>query len=116
VLSTFTTAGARTSGLIAGKATLPESDAAEDLAVGTYPNPANTQFVIQLKGSIPQGTASLWLRDMTGKAVWSKQQVQIDALKGMPVDVSKLAPGMYLLQILDEDGETVAVKKIIVSR
>lgn len=112
-LSTFTTA----TSLIAEKMATPSiTDEGTNAAITTYPNPANTQFTIQLSGSNMQGFASLWLRDMNGSIVWSKQQVQVDALKGMQVDVSKFAPGMYMLQIVDGDNEVITVKKIIISR
>ncbi|TKK65965.1 T9SS type A sorting domain-containing protein [Ilyomonas limi] len=92
------------------------TDEAADAVITTYPNPANTQFTIQLNGSRVQGLASLWLRDMNGSVVWNKQQVQADALRSMLVDVSKLAQGMYMLQIVDGNNETITVKKIIVAR
>ncbi len=113
VLDTFATTTANMSEMLAADMA---TDKGENITVTAYPNPAATRFVIQLNGSKLNGLATLWLRDMNGTVVWSKQQVQLDAIKGMQVDVSKLAAGIYSLQVVTGNNKLIAVKKVIISR
>ena len=112
VLNTFATSAS----FIAGSAQRSMTTESSAVGIATYPNPANTHFTVMLKDSHLTGLASLWLRDMNGTAVWSRQNVQFNSIKGTQVDVSKLAAGIYLLQIVNDKGEITGTRQIVVSR
>lgn len=81
-----------------------------------YPNPAKTQFTIQYNPSKTTGTVSLWLKNMNGLVVWNRNNIAATAAKGTIADVSTLPAGIYMLHITDHSNNTVAVKKVVVSR
>ena len=81
-----------------------------------YPNPAPTQFRLQLSGEPKAGsTVALLLKNANGETVWSNAKAPVSSLGGLAVNVSKLPNGIYFLQVTDED-KNVITKKVIISR
>lgn len=77
-------------------------------AIHVYPNPASEQVTINGLDASSNYTASIV--DVTGRAVIT-QQVSGSSNQ---VDVSSLAPGMYVLNVTDENGDRVGVQRIVV--
>lgn len=81
---------------------------AADMA-SVYPNPANNTLFVMNKTTT--AFKSVALTDITGKLL-----VQIPVVQQLQmIDVSKLSPGMYLLNIIAADG-SVATQKININR
>ncbi len=83
-----------------------------------YPNPASTQISITVDASTltnKNSTVSLILKDMTGNIFWNADNVNLSSLKNMNVNVSKLQPGIYYLQMTGADNKTVT-QQVIISR
>ncbi len=80
-----------------------------------YPNPASSQLHIRLGNTDAKtaGKVLLALKDVSGKIVWSAENA--NAAETMNVDVSRLPGGIYMLQIIKQDG-TVSVHKIIIAK
>jgi hypothetical protein len=75
-------------------------------SISIYPNPASTEFTVDLTGKI--GLFTLELIDFSGK-ILIHQTTAGDMLSKMNVD--KLAHGMYNLRITSNDG--VVVKQVV---
>jgi hypothetical protein len=74
-----------------------------------YPNPTTGSFVIQqLQGSGAQ--LKITIRDVIGRLVVSTTAQLVDNITTVP---SMLAPGSYIVTIINENNETV-VKKLVV--
>ena len=81
--------------------------------LNVYPNPAENNVYIQLKEKY---ALSLWLTitDLVGKEVFEKE-IRLDSgNKTVPVDVSFLRNGIYMLRMSDQ--ENVFTKKLIINR
>jgi len=78
-----------------------------------YPNPAENTIHIQLKDKLDH---SLWLTitDLVGKKVFEKELLHDSGNKNLPVDVSFLQNGIYILRIADK--ESTFSKKLIIRR
>ncbi|HRI22294.1 MAG TPA: T9SS type A sorting domain-containing protein, partial [Panacibacter sp.] len=81
-----------------------------------YPNPAATQFRIQYTTANLNEKVSVLLKDVNGKTVWNKNNTVATSVNGTFVDVSKLSPGIYMLQVISENNAQVLTQKIVVSR
>ncbi len=83
--------------------------------IAIYPNPASSQLHIRLGNTDAktEGKVLLALKDVSGKIVWSAENS--NAAETMNVDVSRLPGGIYMLQIIKEDG-TVSVHKVIIAK
>jgi hypothetical protein len=77
----------------------------QDWAVHVYPNPASTKFFVQT----PHKVCSLVLCDVNGKNI-----VQREKALHHQIDVSECAPGLYFLQLTDEQGNR-NTRKILVN-
>jgi hypothetical protein len=71
-----------------------------------YPNPAQDQIFIN--NSSPFDIKTIQLTDMNGKTVDLNHEKGINL-----IEVSSIASGIYLLQLINADGEQV-VKKIVI--
>jgi len=83
----------------------------EKLAV--YPNPAENTVYLQLLGS-QKLTLMLSITDLVGKTVL-KQDIRLDSgNKTVPVNVSQLREGIYMLRMTDQ--ENIFTKKLVIKR
>ena len=83
-------------------------------AVIIYPNPASTQFTIQLNAKTGN-EFSASLINANGYIVWGKTNIAASELS-IAVDVSNLPGGVYMLQISNQQNNIIISKKIIVAR
>ena len=81
------------------------------IAFTVVPNPATTQFTIQL-GAMKNEKVSAWLKDAAGNIYWTVLNVNLSSLNVRSVAVSHLKPGLYYLQLDNASGTTV--QKIVV--
>jgi hypothetical protein len=72
-----------------------------------YPNPANDQITIQPKENWVVANTTVQIRDALGRLVLSVP------LSNQRVDVSRLKPGFYLVQVIDA-GKPLGTAKLIV--
>jgi photosystem II stability/assembly factor-like uncharacterized protein len=81
--------------------------------VSVYPNPAENTVYIQVKD---QKSVSLHLAvtDLVGKKVVEKDFIADAGTNTLPVDVSKLQNGIYILRI--SDNESSFTKKLVIKR
>ena len=88
------------------------SDKVESLGVEVWPNPANSSFWVTFD-AFPEGKTVVELFDIMGRQLRSDET---DFRKNQPVEigVSKLQPGMYILQI--SNGPIRMERKLTVYR
>jgi type IX secretion system substrate protein len=79
-----------------------------------YPNPASTQFTIQLHTKT-ENEFSAKLSNANGNIVWSKTNLTAPELS-IQVNVSNLPAGVYELQISNQQNNIIINKKIIIAR
>ncbi len=110
----FGTSGG-TESLIAGADMRNANNADQRSGISIYPNPASSQLHIRLGNTDAktEGKVLLALKDVSGKIVWSAENA--NAAETMNVDVSRLPGGIYMLQIIKEDG-SVSVHKVIIAK
>jgi hypothetical protein len=74
-----------------------------------YPNPVRNMLTIEVLSKKSNHSGIAYLYDMHGRQVLSKilQNTHTD------IDVSSILPGIYLVRIIKEDGETFTDKIII---
>ncbi|HMP14800.1 MAG TPA: T9SS type A sorting domain-containing protein [Saprospiraceae bacterium] len=83
-------------------------------SVYAFPNPAivNVRFEFS---NLPVGYYKLVLYNIIGTEVWS-QQYYINGQRTERVDVSNFRKGTYLYSLRNEQGHTIATKRIVVVR
>lgn len=74
------------------------------IGVKAYPNPVITELKVQL----PQGSWTLRITDVTGKALVQQQA----SSRLQTINMAKLAPGTYFLETIDGHGEK-SIQKIV---
>ena len=82
-------------------------DGIEELSFGAnvkvYPNPANELLIIEINSELEVGSR-IQLLDMQGKIVFNERILnQLNEYRN-EISTSDLAPGMYLLQISDDEN------------
>jgi hypothetical protein len=81
--------------------------------LNVYPNPAANTVYIQLKDKLNL-SLQLTITDLVGKKVFEKEIKLDSGNKNVPVDVSNLQNGIYMLRIADK--ENIFTKKLIIRR
>ena len=72
-----------------------------------YPNPANTQFTIELSDI---NTSTIELFSITGKSMWKQETIQSNTIS---VPVSSWPKGMYIIRVSLEQGG-MQIQKLII--
>ncbi len=94
------------------KTTAEVTEAVEDKSgssdVLIYPNPSEGEIFIKWPGEF--GRAVVTFYDMTGKSIYSEQKGRSD--ESLKVNVSGLAPGIYIVQIIGDKQNTT--QKVII--
>lgn len=89
--------------------TLPQEEeinfAPEGLDITASPNP----FTYELTVESPTELASIYLLGATGEVILQKDQIQITR---SVLETGQLTPGIYYLQIIDQNGQRT-MKKVI---
>ena len=70
-----------------------------------YPNPTNNLMTIEAGSSIIG--SQYFITDLTGRQVFNGKLLK----ETTPVDVSQLKPGIYIIQILGQRGQSYKVIK-----
>jgi hypothetical protein len=77
-----------------------------------YPNPSTSS--IYINAACPAATTlQLSIVDMSGRVVGRKQVNAMTGNNGFDMPVTQLAPGTYLLQVLNADNKVVTTEKFI---
>lgn len=78
-----------------------------------FPNPSRGVSQLELNGFV-DAPAQIWVRDAFGKVV---RQIEIDAPAGMvlPLDLTALPAGIYLITAM-QDQQEVVTKKLVLQR
>ena len=79
------------------------AEVARTLDAVLFPNPAHDQATLRLGASL-EGRIFLTLFDVTGRAMHTQMAVANGASQDVPMDLSRLAAGRYILQVTDEQG------------
>ncbi|MBS1731606.1 MAG: T9SS type A sorting domain-containing protein, partial [Bacteroidetes bacterium] len=82
--------------------------------ISVFPNPASTQVKIQMSAKIT-GTVDLLMKAMNGKVVWTAIHKDAASINGSTINVGNLPSGIYMLQIILQDGK-VYTTKVVVTR
>jgi hypothetical protein len=88
----------------------------EDLAgvtVQVFPNPSNGMFAIELK-TRQQETLDLSIIGPSGETVYTIQALKVSGTHSEKIDVSRLAQGIYILQISNGSGKMY--RKIMIQK
>jgi hypothetical protein len=80
-----------------------------------YPNPASDRIELQFSLATPLTDVSINFAELSGRSVLTKQYPTIEADRTLPVDVSSLKTGTYLIQVRSAEGESFATKFIKVA-
>jgi ELWxxDGT repeat protein len=80
---------------------------APTLSLKTYPNPVHTQLSI-LFGTASSKTATLKISDLKGHELYRQDFGKIEAIRLQNINVSGLAKGTYLIQLITEKGSSLA--------
>ncbi|MFN8713886.1 MAG: T9SS type A sorting domain-containing protein [Bacteroidota bacterium] len=78
--------------------------------VKLYPNPASSQFIIQLDDAITEHPSQFILLDLSGRTVLTQQLTQTQT----EVSVAELPAGVYLWRITEQNG-AVHLDKLIIA-
>jgi uncharacterized repeat protein (TIGR03803 family) len=80
-----------------------------------FPNPSNGVFTIQ--STVVSGQSIVEVYNMLGEKMYSKQWTSNNGLpiaKGMTIDLSDKASGVYLYRVLTETGELIGEGKFVI--
>lgn len=115
VISSFTTDAAFT-GNNEGVINLTGKGIPQDEVDGMsiFPNPANAQFKIKMSTKL-SGTADIILKSINGKVVWNALHKDAASINGTTVNTSNLPNGIYMLQVVLQDGK-IYNNKVVISR
>lgn len=91
---------------------LNAKQSAEVFELGVYPNPANSQVMLQLNGTI-EGVSQVEILDISGKVMRSIQVAKVGTAFNIPVDVSGLPSGMY--QIRAKLNDRIAIARLVIA-
>ena len=76
--------------------------------INVYPNPSNGQFTIQW--SVVSGQWSVEIYNVLGEKVYSQSNIQNSASN---INLTSQSNGIYLIRILDKDGNLISQKKVV---
>lgn len=77
-----------------------EEFSGSSLSAMVFPNPAGDQAFITLQGIGASSVNGLFVYDMTGRQVLAVSPLNLDSGNRVPLDVSVLAPGTYLVEVV----------------
>ncbi len=84
---------------------------ATDFEQINYSNPISTTLNIHLQAKQPT-TLEIKIYNLTGRAVWQMNQVQVETERSVSIQLELLPPGLYLLKFTDSKNQSV-VKKLV---
>ncbi|MBA3828281.1 MAG: T9SS type A sorting domain-containing protein [Taibaiella sp.] len=102
-------------GIGSGNSVLPVNNVAKNKEeITVYPNPVTGQQVFVKFASIPSHDVNLRITDVTGRQ-WSTLHQDVSGIINgvIPVDITTLPTGVYLLQVLDNNNELISVVRFV---
>lgn len=84
-----------------------------DLIISTYPNPNKDLLNIDIETS-QQKNVTINLFDANGKNIVNQKQVIENGKQTYQLNTSQLAPGVYLLNIVDKNNASISKQKLII--
>lgn len=79
-----------------------------------YPNPVAEQLTLEFNQVKTESSVSVWIYDNQGKLLLSELYSDLNPGELREMDLSQLPAGIYSLRVFD--GESVAVKKLLIAR
>jgi hypothetical protein len=79
--------------------------------IEVIPNPNSGTFKLKLPSSNKSSSMNVWVYDMTGKLILSKDNVK-NVSDEEAIDISSFDPGNYYVRILTNDGKHYATKLV----
>lgn len=81
--------------------------------ISVFPNPATDLATFEMKG-LDRGNYTLTLVNMVGRQLRTREFSSVGNLTRLSLDVSKLPQGMYLYNLRNAQGRTIATKRLLV--
>jgi len=88
------------------------ADAPGAAAIRAYPNPA-TEWVRFECTNLPQEQYTLKIYNIIGKLVW-KESYALSGNKSIKLDLDDFKKGTYLYSLVDEKGNVIGTKRLVV--
>ncbi|MFT6742167.1 MAG: hypothetical protein ACJAVF_003683, partial [Paraglaciecola sp.] len=79
-----------------------------DAEISIYPNPAQSKFFVKMDNA-PSERVQLTIRGIDGRVMLVQQR---NAFEIMEINVSNFSAGVYVVELLMEEG--IAVRKLVV--
>jgi len=76
--------------------------------VNIYPNPTNGMMLLQSSNRLREHTVTMKITDMSGRMVLLREIVLNEV-----ANVSDLLPGVYLVRLLDKNGDLIETERLI---
>jgi len=89
------------------------SNSSNNLHVNVYPNPNNSLLNIDFE-TTQQKNISMSIFDATGKNILNEKYVIETGKQTFQINTSQLSPGVYLLNMMDENNTTITKQKLII--
>jgi hypothetical protein len=100
---------------VTSNAILIEADNSDKLF--TLPNPSNGSFTVQLFSDVANlKPRSIVVMNSVGQTVYSANYAMFAPYTPMRINLSNQASGIYTVHVLDNDGRTLATKKVVISK
>lgn len=87
--------------------------APDQQSISIYPNPASNQFMLKIKGNLPDEKFEIVVRDMNGRIVWN-EAAQGRFLDGFRVNSSRFSAGYYFVQVHSNSLNLAPVRLAII--
>ncbi|MFC4723622.1 choice-of-anchor J domain-containing protein [Geojedonia litorea] len=107
------TSTARTSGeLNTGKTSNSISDEPIESSIKVYPNPASDALYV--KSISNEGSSNILLYNINGTLVLGAK-IDNSSNKGQKIDIQKIPTGLYLLRIVNNNGDVIKTERIVIN-
>ncbi len=85
------------------------------IVLGMYPNPVSQSAILQIIVNQPKANIQATIIDVTGKLVAKLTEQTFDGgVHSLPIDVSKMANGTYIIQLVTPEG--ISAKRFVVNK
>lgn len=82
--------------------------------IGIYPNPTNGVLNVNVALDAP-GQIILTVESITGQQI-TRQELPTSERSSTQIDLHKFDDGIYILKVLDENGNLLRTEKVILNR
>jgi hypothetical protein len=84
----------------------------EKQEIATFPNPSHESFSIYWKQFNTSGDGNISIRDINGKIMF-QETVPLSLGANLFIIKEHLAPGIYLIELLDDNSELRLIKHVV---